>query len=293
MVRKLLLLPTLLVVASSFAQTQQEQADDAIAWGSANNEAVEAAAGNGDPATLVPGYAGTPLTDYYENQSSGALEADARNAVMVSPDPTTEYAWGQSNTPMLEFSETDPLLVDSWRIQDNTAVVEGELVMTGTECVEGRLEVPQTTVERCTAWTLPEEAFCDNVLEVGVEVNPRVYTAVVQVVNDVGRPFDGDTLTIGPQLNDPAWQVDFGIGANGEHIGFARVERALGLPDGFDCASVTDVSVDIDGNFIEVATPVCSAGNVFARIRYNSGPFSGGNVTYTITAGDEIGRAHV
>ena len=180
-----------MVAASAGAQTQQDHADDATNWGSDNNAPVVEAAETADPTAVVPGYEGTatPLSDYYDRQSAGDLEADGISAVIVSPDPTAEYAWDQANTPILEFSETDPLLVDSWAIQDNTTVVEGELVLSRTDCVDGEVETPETTIERCTAWTLAEEAFCDNALDVTVDVNPATYTAVLRVWNDAGRPF--------------------------------------------------------------------------------------------------------
>lgn len=278
----------LLAPGIAWPQTQQQRADDAIAWGSAGNDAV-AGATDGDPAALVPGYAGedNDLGDYYDSQNAAALEADAMEAVIVAPNPTTEFAWDQSTTPMLEFSENDPLLVESWRIQENTSVIENELVITASDCSEGQIEAPETTIERCTAWTLPEEGFCDNALNVTVEVAGRVYTAVVQTFNDVGRPAGDDPLTIVPDLNDSTWSVDFGIGVNGEHIGFARVVDALGLPAGFDCAAITDTSVDVDGNFIEVTEPVCSGGTVYSRLQYNWGPLGGGTVTYTVMASAE------
>lgn len=283
--RRPLFVMMLCASAIAWAQTQQEQADDAIAWGSAGNASV-AEATEADPSTLVPGYAGeeTALGDYYDGQNAAALEADAMEAVIVSPDETTDYAWEQSNTAMLEFSEDDPLLVESWRIQDNTAVIENELVMTETDCVEGQIEAPETTIERCTAWTVPEEGFCDNALHVTVDVEERVYTAVARAENDAGRPAGDDPLTIAPNLNDPAWFINFGIGVNGEHIGFARVVDAFGLPADFDCAAITDVAIEVDGNFIEVREPSCSGAGVFGRLQYNWGPAGGGTVTYTLTA---------
>lgn len=275
----------LLAGSTAWAQTQQEQADDAIAWGGGANASVLEAT-EADPTTVVPGYAGedTALGDYYDGQNSAALEADAMEAVLVSPNETADYAWAQSNTPMLEFSEDDPLLVGSWQIQESTAVVENELVITRTECTDGQVDAPKTTIERCTAWTLPEEGFCDNALDVTVAVEPRTYTAVVQTHNDVGRPAGDDPLIIGPNLNDPTWFIDFGIGVNGEHIGFARVTDPLGLPAEFDCATVTDVAVEVDGNFIEVREPSCLGAGVFGWLQYNWGPLGGGTVTYTLTA---------
>ena len=159
----------ILLTGTAAAQSQQESADDAITWGNSHTAQVADAAEAADPADVVPGYGGTetPLGDYYENQATGDLESDAIDAVILAPDPTVEYAWEQSNTPILEFSEDDPLLVNSWAIQDDTAVVEGELVMTGTNCAEGAVDTPETTLETCSAWTLPEEAFCDNALEGG------------------------------------------------------------------------------------------------------------------------------
>lgn len=285
--KKVLLMSLLIVPGATLAQTQQEHADDAITWGTSGNASVTETVDDTDPETLVPGYAGetTPLSDYYDSQSVGALETDAFNAVIVSPDPTAEYAWRESNQPMLEFSEADPLLVESMRIQDNTAVVEEELVMTGTSCVDGTIETLQTTIERCSAWTLPEEAWCDNTLDVTVEVTERVYTAVVRTDNDAGRPFDGALLAISPNLNDPTWRWDFGIGANGEHIGFARVTDSLGLPPDFDCATITDVAIEVDGDFIAVRDPVCSGVTLIGSIRYGWGPSNGGTVTYRVTAG--------
>lgn len=288
MVKARLLFTTLLASGSVWPQTQQQQADEAIAWGSAGSETV-AEATEGDPAALVPGYAGdnNDLGDYYDSQNAPALETDAIEAVIVAPDPTTEFAWDQSTTPMLEFSASDPLLVESRRIQGSTAVVENELIMTGIDCREGQVQAPETTVERCTAWTLPEEAFCNTALTVTVAIEERTYTAVVETNNDAGRPADGDPLTISPNLDDPAWSVNFGIGVNGEHIGFARVVDALGLPADFDCTSSTGTAVEVDGNFVEVREPSCSEFGVFGRLQYNWGPSGGGTVTYTLTAGAE------
>jgi type-F conjugative transfer system mating-pair stabilization protein TraN len=285
-VKRVLSLLLIIVSASAGAQTQQDHADDASNWGGSNNAPVVEATETTEPAAVVPGYEGTatPLSDYYDRQSAGNLEADGINAVIVSPDPTTKYAWDQANTPILEFSETDPLLVDSWAIQDNTAVVEGELVLTRTDCVDSEVETPETTVERCTAWTLAEQAFCDNALDVTVDENPQTYTAIVQVENDVGRAVS-NILHIIPNLNDPTWAVDFGIGSNGEYIGSARVVNALGLPGDFDCSTIADVKIDIVGIIDFVETPVCTTGGVFSDITYGSGPRSGGTVTYTITAG--------
>jgi hypothetical protein len=286
-VRTILLLLTLIVAARVGAQTQQDHADDATTWGSDNNTPVVSAAQSADPTTTVPGYSGitTPLVDYYDQQSTGDLEADGINAVIVPTDPTVEYAWDQSNTPILEFAETDPLLVDSWAIQNNTAVVEGELVLTGTDCVDGDVVTPETTIERCSAWTLPEEAFCDDALDVTVEVNPRTYTAVVRVINDVGRLTGVTTLGGFIPLNDAGIVVDYGIGDNGEYIGFIRVVDGMDVGAGFDCSSVTDVSVDVNGTFISVDPPRCFGGRWSTEILYNSGPRNGGLITYTVTAG--------
>ena len=287
MVNRVLSLLLIMVAASAGAQTQQDHADDATKWGSDNNTPVVEATETTEPAAVVPGYEGTatPLSDYYDRQSAGDLEADSINAVIVSPDPTTEYAWDQANTPILEFSETDPLLVDSWAIQDNTTVVEGELVMTRTDCVDGDVETPETTIERCTAWTLAEEAFCDNALDVTVDVNPATYTAVLSIWNDAGRPASRTGLLILPNLNDPNWRKDWGIGTNGEYIGEAFVSQAFGLPAGFDCSSITNIDIDSVGNFTYIDPPVCTAaGAVWGEVLYNSGPRSGGTITYTLTA---------
>ena len=250
------------------------------------HRSLEAAA-TADPTAVVPGYAGTatPLSDYYDRQSAGDLEADGINAVIVAPDPTAAYAWDQANTPILEFSETDPLLVDAWAIQDNTTVVEGELVLTRTDCVDGGIETPATTIERCTAWTLAEEGFCDNALDVAVDVNPVTYTAVLRVWNDAGRPFDGSRLIIIANLNDPNWWHDWGIGDNGEYIGEAFVRSAFGLPPGFDCSTITNIDINAVGNFVSVDPPVCTAsGAVWGEVLRNPGPRGGGTITYTLTA---------
>lgn len=281
------LMAMLMVVGTAAAQSQQESADDAIDWGNANTAPVADAAEAADPADLVPGYGGTdtPLSEYYDNQATGDLEADAIDAVILAPDPTVEYAWEQSNTPILEFSEDDPLLVNAWAIQDDTAVIEGELVMTGTHCADGTVETPETTRETCSAWTLPEEAFCDNALEVSVEVTPRTYDARVVIMNDVGRPEHTRDLVIFPDLNDPSWRTNFGMGSNGEYIGDAWVVNALGLPADFDCSSVIDVSVDVDGTIAHADLPVCANGRFYGEILYRWGPRYGGTITYTVTAG--------
>lgn len=276
----------MVLTGTAAAQSQQESADDAITWGNANRAQVADATEAADPAEVVPGYGGTdtPLGDYYENQATGDLESDAIEAVILAPDPTVEYAWQQANTPILEFSEDDPLLVNSWAIQDDTTVVEGELVMSGTNCAEGSVDTPETTRETCSAWTLPEEAFCDNALDVAVDVNPVTFTAVVHVANDVGRPAGTRSLGGFIPLNDAGLIVDYGMGTNGEYIGFIRVVNGMDVPADFDCASVTDVSVDVEGNFIAVDPPVCSAGRWSSNIQYSWGPLAGGWITYTVEA---------
>lgn len=275
------------VAGLALAQTQQENADDAVTWGSGNNDPVIDASEAADPNDVVPGYQGTDTTlgDYYDNQNPGNLESDAINAVIVSPDPTAEYAWGQSNTPILEFSEDDPLLVDSWAIQDNTMVVEGELLTTATDCVDGTVDTPETTFETCEAWVLPEEAFCDNSLDVTVDVHTVTYTATVRAINDAGRPAAGGPLGGSIPLNDAGFEIDYGIGTNGEYIGVLRVTDGLDVPPGFDCSTITDVSVDVDGNFIDVGLPTCFNGNLRGNVQYNWGPLAGGTVRYAIEAG--------
>ena len=271
----------------AIGQEQQQHADDAIDWANANNALVVNAAKGSDPQASVPGYQGTDtaLSDYYINQSAASLEADGVSAVVVSPEPTTEYVWQQSTTPLLRFSEQDPLLVNSWAIQDNTAVVEGELVMRASECTDGAIDTPETTIEHCTAWSVPEESFCDSELEVTVEVNPRIYQAIVAVENDAGRPAGTTTLGGSIPLNDAGLVVDYGMGTNGELIGWIRVVDGMDVPPGFDCSSVTDVTVDVDGTFISVDTAVCSGGRWFGEVLYRSGPSAGGTITYTVEAG--------
>ncbi|NNF40798.1 MAG: hypothetical protein HKN64_05420, partial [Woeseiaceae bacterium] len=94
------------LAATAVAQSQQETANDAVSWGNANAPPVVDAAEAGDPAALVPGYGGTdtPLNDYYNNQRPADLESNAVNAVILAPDPTADYTWQQSNTPILQFS---------------------------------------------------------------------------------------------------------------------------------------------------------------------------------------------
>ena len=195
--------------------------------------------------------------DYYDNQSTGDLESDAINTVILGSDPTVDYAWDRSNTPILEFSEDDPLLVTSWGIQDDTTVEEGELVLTQTNCTADSVDTPETTLETCTAWTVPEEAFCDNSLDVTVDVNDRIYTARLGVFMDVGRPPGSTAVAAFPNLNDPTWQLNWGIGTNGEQIGDARVLQAFGMAPGFDCSTITNIDIDIVGNFISVDPPTC------------------------------------
>ncbi|MEM6485290.1 MAG: conjugal transfer protein TraN [Pseudomonadota bacterium] len=285
-IARALLIACVCVPGICFAQSQQETADDAIEWAEgANSEVVEAAEA-GDPIDVTPGFAGTDLSqsDYYDNQSPGGLESDGFTAVITSGDETIGYAWDQANTPVLEFSEDDPLLVDSWAIQDNTSVVEGELLTTSNECSDGDVGTEETTIERCSAWVLPEEGSCSSTLTVTAEVTTAVYDAVLNVFLDAGNPDQPGAIGGSFRLHgSPGTLVDYGFGTNGEVIGIVNLSNSMSLPTDFNCANITDTSFTTSGSFHSISGPTCQpGGRSFASVFFFPGATNGGNINFRI-----------